>query len=92
MLLIIILFLFLASIFILPSIQIHTIQSFSDYLHMKNDPEIWRDGNFILLQLVNTLKTLQAQGIEELPLSLNCFILYKEMDRETHYRLSFLPK
>lgn len=53
---------------------------------------MWRDGNFVLLQLVNTLKTLQAQGIEELPLSLSCFVLNKEMDREMQYRLSFLPK
>jgi len=43
-----------------------------------------------MLQLVNALKMLQAQGIEELPLSLNSFILTKEMDREAHHRLSII--
>ncbi|CAG9766661.1 unnamed protein product [Ceutorhynchus assimilis] len=80
-----------ATISVLPWLQLHTIESYSDFLKTKpNQDEIWRDGFFVMLQLVNALKMLQAQGIEELPLSLNSFILSREMDRETHHRLCIM--
>lgn len=45
---------------------------------------------FGLLQLINALKLLQAQGIEELPLSLTSFILCRDMERDVHNRLCVL--
>lgn len=56
--------------------------------HTQDDT--WKDGSFILLQLVNALKMLQAQGIEELPLSLTSFVLCREVDKDVHYRLFVL--
>ncbi|KAL1516397.1 hypothetical protein ABEB36_000315 [Hypothenemus hampei] len=77
-----------AAISVLPWLQIHTIQSYSDFLKTKPAlEEPWKDGFFVMLQLVNALKLLQAQGIEDLPLNLSTFILSKEMDKENHYRL-----
>ncbi|KAH1005624.1 hypothetical protein HUJ04_006568 [Dendroctonus ponderosae] len=80
-----------ATISVLPWLQVHTIESYGALLKTKpNQDETWRDGFFVMLQLVNALKMLQAQGIEELPLSLNSFILSKEVDRETHHRLCIM--
>ncbi|XP_030764574.1 uncharacterized protein LOC115888854 [Sitophilus oryzae] len=80
-----------ASIAVLPWLQIHTIETYSDYLKGKpSQDDTWKDSFFIMLQLVNALKMLQAQGIEELPLSLNSFVLCKDMDRDTHHRLCIL--
>ena len=84
---------FLATVGVLPWLQISTIQSYSDTLKLKGSQtheETWKDASFIMLQLVNALKILQAQGIEELALSLNSFILCKEMDKESHVRLCVL--
>nr|CAH7749343.1 unnamed protein product [Callosobruchus chinensis] len=83
-----------ATISVLPWLQIHTIQSYSDHLKSKsqNPEEIWKDSNFVMLQLVNALKTLQAQGIEELPVSLSCFVLCKEMEKDNHHRLCILQQ
>lgn len=84
-------FSFEATISVLPWLQINTVESYSEFLKGKpNQDETWRDGFFIMLQLVNALKMLQAQGIEELPLSLSSFVLSKEMDRETHHRLCIM--
>lgn len=73
--------------------HVHTLQSYGEVLKTKlatNSDEAYKDTNFILLQLVNALKTLQAQGIEELPLSLSTFVLCREIDKDSHYRLYIL--
>ncbi|GJQ86222.1 hypothetical protein Trydic_g8923 [Trypoxylus dichotomus] len=82
-----------ATIAVLPWMQVHTFQSYGELLKTRiaqNNEDVWKDTNFILLQLVNALKTLQAQGIEELLLSLSPFVLCKEVDKDTHYRLYVL--
>ncbi|XP_050304024.1 titin [Anthonomus grandis grandis] len=80
-----------ATISVLPWLQVHTIESYGEHLRTKSEQEEnWRDGFFVMLQLVNALKVLQAQGIEELPLSLSSFVLTKEVDRESHFRLCIL--
>ncbi|KAJ8928386.1 hypothetical protein NQ314_019051 [Rhamnusium bicolor] len=52
-----------ATVSVLPWLQVNTIQSFSDLLKSKaqNHEDMWKDANFVMLQLVNALKTLQAQ-------------------------------
>lgn len=72
--------------------QVNTIQSFGEMLKVKShtQDDTWKDGSFVLLQLVNALKVLQAQGTEELPLSLTSFVLCREIDKDTHYRLCVL--
>lgn len=57
---------------------------------MLSSEETWKDSNFIMLQFINALKIIQAQGIEELPLSLNSFVLCKDMDKDSNYRLCVL--
>ncbi|XP_066250859.1 uncharacterized protein [Euwallacea similis] len=80
-----------ATISVLPWLQIHSIQSYSDFLKSKSTQEdSWKDGFFVMLQLVNALKMLQAQGIEELPLSLSSFAISKEMDRDSYHRLNII--
>lgn len=79
-----------ATAWILPYLQINTIQSYGDLLKTKTEEESWKGSNFVMLQLVNALKTLQAQGIEELPMSLSSFVLHKDMDKESHHRLCVL--
>ncbi|XP_023013744.2 uncharacterized protein [Leptinotarsa decemlineata] len=83
---------FQATISVLPYLQVDTIESYSDFLKSKVQPHdnSWKDANFVMLQLVNSLKTLQAQGIEELPLSLNCFVLCKDIDKDSNHRLCVL--
>lgn len=83
---------FLATISVLPWLQVNTIQSYNEVLQSKmlTNEETWKDSNFVMLQLVNALKTLQAQGIEELPLSLNSFVLCKDMDKDSNHRLCVL--
>ncbi|XP_071051540.1 putative uncharacterized protein DDB_G0277255 isoform X1 [Onthophagus taurus] len=82
-----------ASVAILPWMQVHTIESYGDLLKSKSSQSIddhGKDASFILLQLVNSLKVLQAQGIEELPSSLSTFVLSREVDKDTHYRIYVL--
>lgn len=81
-----------ATISVLPWLQVNTIQTYSEVLQSKmlSNEETWKDSNFIMLQLVNALKTLQAQGIEELPMSLNSFVLCKDMDKDGSHRLCVL--
>lgn len=57
---------------------------------MQNGDDTSKDANFIMLQLVNALKVLQAQGVEELPQSLSCFVLCREMDKDTNNKLYVL--
>lgn len=75
---------------VLPYLQINTIQTYGEILKTKSLEESWKDSNFVMLQLVNALKTIQAQGIEEVPLSLHTFVLCKDMDKESHHRLCVL--
>ncbi|KAF5273047.1 hypothetical protein FQR65_LT04789 [Abscondita terminalis] len=83
-----------ASVAVLPWLQINTIQSYTDLLKNKStnssQEDLLKDACFIVLQLINALKMLQSQGIEELPLSLNSFIIYKEMEKDSHHRLCVL--
>lgn len=74
--------------------QIMTIQSFGDSLRIKSqaNEDTWKDGSFVLLQLVHALKILQAQGIEELPLSLTSFVLCREVDKDVNFRLCVLQR
>lgn len=82
-----------ASIAVLPWLQITTIQSYGENLKNQGNmsqEDTWKEASFILLQIVNALKILQAQGIEELALSLNSFVLCKELDKDSHQRLCVL--
>lgn len=55
-------------------VQIPGMPSFDDLL--------CREVGFVMLQLVNGLKTIQAKGIEELPLSLSNVILCKDLENK----------
>jgi hypothetical protein len=46
------------------------------------DDVLCREVGFVMLQLVNGLKMLQAKGIEEMPQSLSNVILCKELDNK----------
>lgn len=46
------------------------------------DELIAREVGFVMLQLVNGLKALQAKGIEELPLSMSNVILCKYLENK----------
>lgn len=83
---------FAATVAVLPWMQVNTVQSYGDMLKTKShtQDDTWKDGSFVLLQLVNALKTLQAQGIEELSLSLTSFILCREVDKDVHFKLCVL--
>lgn len=74
--------------------QVNTIQTYTDLLKSKSSnssqEELFKDACFIVLQLVNALKMLQAQGIEELPLSLTSFVICREMEKDSHHRLCVL--
>jgi hypothetical protein len=79
-----------AYVVVLNPMQVDTIQTYGTMLRSKApEEEQWRDGSFVLLQLVNGLKTLQAQGIEEAPLSLSTFVLCRE-ERDPQPRLCIL--
>lgn len=55
------------------------------------DDILFREVGFVMLQLVNGLKNIQAKGIEELPLSLSNVILCKELEnKESQARLHVL--
>lgn len=55
------------------------------------DDMLFREVGFVMLQLVNGLKNIQAKGIEELPLSLSNVILCKELEnKESQARLHVL--
>jgi hypothetical protein len=46
------------------------------------DDILCREVGFVMLQLVNGLKMLQAKGMEEMPQSLSNVILCKELDNK----------
>lgn len=54
------------------------------------DDLLCREVGFIMLQLVNGLKMMQAKGIEDMPLSLSNVIMCRELDKETQARLCIL--
>ncbi|XP_070506301.1 serine-rich adhesin for platelets isoform X2 [Chironomus tepperi] len=55
------------------------------------DDLLCREVGFIVLQLVNGLKTMQAKGIEEMPMSLMNIIVCREMEnKEQQARLCIL--
>jgi hypothetical protein len=54
------------------------------------DDLLCREVGFIMLQLVNGLKMMQAKGAEDMPLSLANIIMCREMDKETQARLCIL--
>lgn len=55
------------------------------------DDLLCREVGFVMLQLVNGLKNLQAKGIEEMPLSMSNVILCKDLEnKEVHARLTVL--
>lgn len=57
------------------------------------DEIMCREVGFVMLQLVNGLKNLQAKGIEEMPMSLSTVILCKEMEnKEAQARLCVLQR
>lgn len=77
-----------ASVAVLSKLHVDTIRSYGSSL---SGEEHWRDASFVLLQLVNGLKLLQAQGIEEASRSLSSFVLCRE-DRDPQPRLCVLPE
>ncbi|XP_063235603.1 uncharacterized protein LOC134538320 isoform X2 [Bacillus rossius redtenbacheri] len=64
-----------ACVTVMPRLQLHTIQSYAAALRERGPEERVRSGCFVLLQLVNALKLLQAQGTEEVAASLSGFVL-----------------
>ena len=64
-----------------------------DQLPPKNglfDDLLCREVGFIMLQLVNGLKMMQAKGVEDMPLSLSNVIMCKELEKDTQARLCIL--
>lgn len=78
----------LATISVLPRLHVTTIQSFVSR-DASNEGGANREASFVLLQLVNALKSLQARGIEDTSKSLNDVILCRE-DKDACYRLYLL--
>lgn len=54
------------------------------------DDLLCREVGFIMLQLVNGLKMMQAKGVEDMPLNLSSIIMCREQDKETQARLCIL--
>ncbi|KAJ8686935.1 hypothetical protein QAD02_022729 [Eretmocerus hayati] len=82
-----------ATIMVLPRTQVNTLTSFaaslgSSTLHQDAESTS-RESSFVLLQLVSSLKSLQARGIEEAPADLGNVILCRE-DKQTYHRLYLL--
>ncbi|KAL7292175.1 hypothetical protein TKK_0014130 [Trichogramma kaykai] len=75
-----------ATISVLPRLQVHTLKTFADSLQVDSDEAATRELAFVLLQLVSAFKSLQAQGIEEAPKSLDNVVLCRE-EKDIHYRL-----
>ncbi|XP_011646249.1 uncharacterized protein LOC105432933 isoform X1 [Pogonomyrmex barbatus] len=76
-----------ATISVLPCQHITTIQSFGAMSKDMNGEGTSREASFILLQLVNALKSLQARGIEDASRSLSDVVLCRE---DIYYRLYLL--
>ncbi|KAJ9579553.1 hypothetical protein L9F63_004738 [Diploptera punctata] len=76
-----------ACVGVLSRMQVDSISSYGVNLHNRLPEDGHRDGTFILLQLINALKNLQAEGVEET--SLSSFALCRE-DRDLQPRLCVL--
>ena len=73
-------------------LQVETLESYTKKLanSVKMASQAWeKEISFVLLQLVNGLKSLQAQGIEEIEACLDQFLLIRA-DKDPHYRLMIL--
>lgn len=78
-----------ATIVVLAQAQVDTIQSYGDHLHSAEGPtskdhqlvqtDQTHEAVFMMLQLMNGLKCLQARGVEEISESLNAFIALREV-------------
>lgn len=90
-----------ATIVVLAHAQVDTIKSYGEALHSSEgltkehqlvQTEQIHEAIFIMLQLINGLKCLQARGVEETSEALTSFISLKEMGREqaTEDRLNSL--
>jgi len=77
----------LATISILPCLNVITIQSFGAMSKDISGEGASRETSFVFLQLVNALKSLQARGIEDASKSLNDVVLCRE---DVYYRLYLL--
>jgi len=80
-------FFVLATISVLPCLHVTTIQSFGTMSKDISGEGASREASFILLQLVNALKSLQARGIEDTSRSLSDVVLCRE---DVYYRLYLL--
>nr|CAD7264135.1 unnamed protein product [Timema shepardi] len=82
-----------ACVAVLPRLQANTIQSYAASLRERactSAEEQMKNSCFVLLQLVNALKHLQAQGMEEAPASLSSFLLCGEEREQVSPRLCVL--
>nr|CAD7602718.1 unnamed protein product [Timema genevievae] len=82
-----------ACVAVLPRLQANTIQSYAASLRERactNAEEQMKNSCFVLLQLVNALKHLQAQGMEEAAASLSSFLLCAEEREQVSPRLCVL--
>lgn len=77
----------LATISVLPCQHVTTVQSFGAMSKDINGESASREASFVLLQLVNALKSLQARGIEDASRSLSDVVLCRE---DVYYRLYLL--
>ncbi|XP_075975648.1 uncharacterized protein LOC142976246 isoform X2 [Anticarsia gemmatalis] len=78
-----------ATIVVLAHAQVDTIQSYGESLHAAEglttkehqlvQTEQIHEAIFMMLQMINGLKCLQARGVEEIPESLTSFIALKEV-------------
>lgn len=78
-----------ATISVLPRLHVTTVQSFGATSREMDHESSIRSASFVLLQLVNALKSLQARGIEDASRSLNDVVLCRE-DKDACYRLYLL--
>lgn len=73
-------------------LQVETLESYTQRLKAsaKMNSQSWeKEVSFVLLQLTNGLKSLQAQGIEEVAATLSHFLLVRA-DKDPHYRIVIL--
>jgi len=68
-----------------------TLQLFGVTSKDTNNENANREPLFVLLQLINALKSLQARGIEDANKSLNDVVLCRE-DKDICYRLYLLQR
>ncbi|XP_072932497.1 uncharacterized protein [Epargyreus clarus] len=90
-----------ATIVVLAHAQVDTIQSYGDHLHAAEglstkehqlvQSEQSHEAIFMMLQLINGLKCLQARGVEEIPELLTTFISLKDIQPMSHGSTLSLP-